>query len=385
MTHRLVVLGAGYAGLAAAHRAARRLRGADVRITLVNATDRFVERVRLHQLAAGQTLRDLPLRKWVAGAGIDLVVARVTAVDAEARTVRLDAAPHSLSYDTLVYALGSGADDNRVPGVAEHAFTAADADGATRLRAHLATVRSGGVVAVAGGGLTGIEVAAEVAESRPGLRVELYTDGRVGGWLSDRAQQHIRRAFDRLDVRVHEGVRITEVGDRALLLDDGRDREVDALVWSAGFRVPDLAGAAGLAVDGRGRMVVDGTLRSVSHPEVYGVGDAAAALTPAGAESRMSCQVGLPAGLYVADAIASVLSGQQPKPIRVRYFWQNVSLGRRDGVTQFTRADDSPVDRVVTGRTSARFKELITRGTVMTMGNPGPYLPQRRQPTLVGA
>lgn len=90
MTHRLLVLGAGYAGLGAARRAARRLRRTDVEVTLINATDRFVERIRLHQRAAGQALRDRSLRTMLDGADVKLVVARVTAIDVDARIVRPD-------------------------------------------------------------------------------------------------------------------------------------------------------------------------------------------------------------------------------------------------------------------------------------------------------
>lgn len=122
------------------------------------------------------------------------------------------------------------------------------------------------------------------------------------------------------------------------------------VVWAAGFRVPALAADAGLAVDDAGRMIVDDRLRSVSHPTVYGIGDAAARI-------RMSCQTSLPMGQYVARALA----GRTSAAHRVRYVWQNISLGRRNGITQFTRADDSPVPAVLTGRTAARFKEAITR------------------------
>ena len=122
-----------------------------------------------------------------------------------------------------------------------------------------------------------------------------------------------------------------------LRLDDGRDLDAEVVVWTAGFRVSALADRAGLAVHGRGRMIVDETCRSVSHPQVYGIGDAAAA--PAlGGETRMSCQTGLPMGLYAADAIAAVLNGRTPRPLRIRYVGQNISLGRRDRITQFTRA-----------------------------------------------
>ncbi|GAA4528552.1 NAD(P)/FAD-dependent oxidoreductase [Amycolatopsis samaneae] len=365
MTHRIVILGAGYAGLRAAKRTARLLRGRDVRVTLVNRDDRFFERVRAHQLATGQDLRAWRLPDVLAGTGIDLVTATVTGVEPGTRTVLLDAAPHTIRYDTLVYALGSGADTGAdtgaVPGVREHALTVADAAGAARLGARLATMPVRSDFLVVGGGLTGIEVAAEIAEARPDLRVRLVCDAPVGGWLSARARRHLRRAFERLGVELCEGARVAKVGPKEVLLGDGRSLPADAVVWAAGFRVPALAADAGFAVDGHGRMRVDERLRSVSHPEVYGVGDAAAGRAAGGRETRMSCQTGLPMGQCAARDIARERTGRRPKPARIRYEWQNISLGRRDGVTQFTRADDSPVRAVLTGRVSAWFKETITR------------------------
>jgi NADH dehydrogenase FAD-containing subunit len=67
----------------------------------------------------------------------------------------------------------------------------------------------------------------------------------------------------------------------------------------------------------------------------------AAAHAPDGNETRVSCQTGLPMGQHVADVVADRLTGGDPRPFRLRYVWQNISLGRRDGVTQFTHADDS--------------------------------------------
>ncbi|WP_037080253.1 NAD(P)/FAD-dependent oxidoreductase [Pseudonocardia spinosispora] len=358
MTHRIVILGAGYAGLGAATRAARLLRPADVELTLVNRTDRFVERVRLHQLATGQPLPDRPLSAVLAGTGVRLVVAPVVGIDPGAGEVRLDG--RDLRYDTLVYALGSGTAVDDVPGVGTHAFTVGDLDGAQRLRARLSALDPNGTVLVVGGGLTGLETATEIAEARPDLRVTLVCSGQFCGWLSERARRHVRRVFDRMGIEVLRDSRVTRVGGDGVVLDDTRRVPSDVVVWTAGFAVSGLATAAGLATDRRGRLLVDDRLRSTSHRNVYGVGDAAAAPTPDGRETRMSCQTGLPMGRYAAAEIARTHAGHRSKPIRIRYVWQNISLGRRDGVTQFTRSDDSPVQAVLTGRLSARFKEAIT-------------------------
>ncbi|PKV83366.1 NAD(P)/FAD-dependent oxidoreductase [Streptomyces sp. TLI_146] len=365
MSHRLVVVGAGYAGLSAAKLLARKLRRDNVTITLVNASDRFVERVRLHQLAAGQRLVTLPLRQRLAGTSVRLVVARVTAIDATARSVSLDVAPGAIGYDTLVYAAGSRAWFDGVPGAAEHAYTVADLEQATRLRRRVAAMASGDTVAVVGAGLTGLETASELAASHPELRVRLVTGADdVGSGLVPRARTHVRRTLDRLDVSVHPGTVVAAVRQDGLDTLDGTSFAADAVVWTTGFRAPELARAAGFATDENGRMLVDATLRSVSHPEVYAVGDAAAGICVGGAPSRMSCQAALPMGRGVAEVVAARLSGREPGPVRIGYVFTNISLGRRDGVVQFTRPDDRPRRFALTGRVAAAHKEAVVRSTV---------------------
>ena len=99
MTSHIVVLGAGYAGLIAAKLAARRT-GATV--TLVNERDRFVERVRNHQLATGQRLRDRPLHDLLKGTGIRLAVDRVTSIDPEQRQIELAGETEPISLNAAL-------------------------------------------------------------------------------------------------------------------------------------------------------------------------------------------------------------------------------------------------------------------------------------------
>ncbi|MGX7826642.1 NAD(P)/FAD-dependent oxidoreductase [Actinokineospora sp. 24-640] len=353
----IVVLGAGYAGLLAANATARRT---GERVVLVNERDTFVERVRLHQLAAGQVLPVRPLSGLLKG--VSLVVGEVVGIDAGARAVRL-ADGRELAYDTLVYALGSRGDLS-APGAAEHAYDVGSADDAVRLRDRLA---GGGTAVVVGGGLTGIEAAAELA--RPEVKVLLLTD-RLGAGLSAKGRGHVERVLTRLGVEWREGVRVAEVRADGLSLADGGHVGADAAVWTVGFRVPTLARDAGIEVDAAGRVVVDDTLRSVSHPDVYGVGDAAAARMPGGQELRMACATSLPTGQHAARAIADRLAGREPRRLRFRYVNQCVSLGRDDALVQFVRGDDSPRERVLTGRPAALYKELVVRGTIFAQRNP---------------
>jgi NADH:ubiquinone reductase (H+-translocating) len=359
---RVAVLGAGYAGLTAAKLIAKKSSAA---VTLINDHHRFQERMRNHQLATGQRLRDIPLRDLVKRTGIRLVIDRVTRIDPEARRVDLASDAEPVSYDTLVYALGSHADLNAVPGAAEHATAVATAEHAQRLRHG---VGSADTIAVVGGGLTGIETVSQLAETYPDRTVLLVTSGTPGAMLNERAQQHLSQTFDRLGIRVVTDAAVAKVARDGLLLENGDHIGADAVVWTTGFAVPTLAREAGLAVDNRGRMLVDPTLRSVSHPDVYGVGDAAAARNEEGQEVRLGCGPGGIAGVIGALAIADRLAGRTPRPYRYHDQALHISLGRHDGIVQLGVDEDS---RVLTGRLAAFIKERVAlRGSVFGLRHP---------------
>ncbi|MFI6682756.1 NAD(P)/FAD-dependent oxidoreductase [Streptomyces sp. NPDC050485] len=365
-THRVLILGAGYAGLSAAIQLAARVkRGEGVEVTLVNPQERFTERLRLHMAATGQQLAELSIPELLAGTGARFVRGWVTAVDADARTVRIDD-DRVLSYDTLVYGVGSVADTAAVPGAEDHAYTLNTPQDAEVLAGRLARLGSGTVV-VGGSGLTGIESAAEIAEQYPRLDVVLLGRGEPGAAMNRKAKAYLHAALDRLGVRVRSGVEVMKVLPGAVELAGGESVAADVVVWTSGTRVSPLAAAAGLAVDERGRIVTDAALRSLSHPEVFAVGDAAAIRQGYGV-LHGTCQGGMPTGVHAALSILRVLKGKQPKPFRFGYYHTPVSLGRADAVVQFTRPDDSARRICLTGRTAARYKEAVTASPWPTFG-----------------
>lgn len=378
MQHRIVVLGAGYTGAVVAGRLARRLRREDVTITLVNAEPDFVERVRMHQLATGQDLKPRPLDEMFAGTGVELRLARVASVDVDRRTVAVDTG-ETLAYDSLVYALGSAWNDQAVPGVREHAHEIASRPGALRLRERLAALGAGQSVLVVGGGLTGLEAATEIAEARPDLDVALAARGALGDWLSAKGRAHLRTVTDRLGITVHEHAAVTAVAADGVTTADGREVPADVTVWTTGFAVHPIARATTLEVTDHGRIVVDATMRSVSHPDVYAVGDAALAMGPGDKPLRMSCASGVPMAWQAADALAARLTGTKVPSGSIRYYQQCVSLGRKEGLIQFVTADDQAVERALTGRLAARYKELICKGAAWGVANPTAGLPTRRR------
>ncbi|MGV9628803.1 NAD(P)/FAD-dependent oxidoreductase [Streptomyces sp. NPDC003487] len=386
MKHRIVVLGAGYAGAFAAGNLARRLSPADADITVVNAVPDFVERMRLHQLAAGHDVTASRLADVFAGTGVRLHLARVTGVDPERRTVTVSGedGDGELAYDTLLYALGSSVDHRGVPGAAEHAFDVTGRTSALRLRERLARLDAGGSVLVVGEGLTGIETAAEFAESRPDLSVALAARGEPGAWLSPKARRHLRECFDRLGVTVHEHTRVDAVEPGRAIAADGRSLPADVTVWSAGFAVHPLAAAAGLRVAGTGRIAVDRTMRSLSHPDVYAIGDCAHALGDNGRPLPMSCASAGATATQATAAIVARLTGRDVPTVGLPYYGNTISLGQRDAIFQQVDGDARAKSWYLGGRAAARLKAGVLRGSVWGIAHPTFGMPKRRR-RLTGA
>ncbi|MDT0346458.1 NAD(P)/FAD-dependent oxidoreductase [Streptomyces litchfieldiae] len=384
MKHRIVVLGAGYAGAYVAGNLARRLSPADTEITVVNAVPDFVQRLRLNQLAAGREIEAPQLADVFAGTGIRLRLARVTAVDPERQVVAVADADGGgdLGYDTLVYAFGSHVADQGVPGVAEHAFNVAGRPSALRLREHLDSLGSrseGGSVLVVGDGLTGIETATEIAEARPGLSVALVARGELGARLSAGARRHLRRACDRLGVTVLEHTTVEAVEATRVLCADGTALASDATVWTAGFAVNPIAAASGLEVTGNGRIVVDRTMRSVSHPNVYAVGDSVHAIGDNGRPLPMSCGSAGYTGRQAIEAIVGRLTGRQVANGKLVYLYNAISLGRRDGIWQPVDGQGQAKPSYMGGRKAARIKRAIEKGSLWGTLHPTFGLPRRQR------
>lgn len=347
----IIILGGGYAGIMTAIRLSR-MTGA--RITLVNAAPDFVERIRLHQQAAGQSVPRRPIASLLRGTGATFIHDTVTEITSE--TV-ITAAGRRLQYDKLVYALGSYTDRDSVPGVREHAFTLMP-DSVAALYGRLGQARH---LAIVGGGATSIEAAAEFAESFPDLRVSLITRGRLGDSFSEKGAAHLYQTFARLGVDVREGVTVTALeADRAHTSDGAIPFDVS--VWAGPFIAPSLARQSGLSSNARGQILVDSKLRAVSNPNIYAVGDAA--YLPG---IRMACATAMPMGAHAADNIGALLAGREQTPFRFGYILRCLSLGRRDGLVQIVRADDSPREKIFTGRAGAFIKEQICRMTISSL------------------
>jgi NADH:ubiquinone reductase (H+-translocating) len=358
MTKPTVILGAGYAGTLAAIRLARRTSGTRP-ITLVSASDQFVERIRLHQVLAGQALRTRSVAELLDGTGVEVVRGRITRIDPTAHEVHVEGRP-PLHYAELVYALGSRTETSSVRGVSDHAFTL---DGTLdRLaRAVETAVSQGGRVTVCGAGLTGIECATELAEAFPSLRVTLISRKAPGAHLSQRARVHLDRAFERLRIHVVQNG-IAYVGEHGVITEDGAEHPHDVCIWAGGFTAHPLATEAGIVTNERHQVVVDERLRSVSHPNVVAVGDAAEVPASCG-YTYFGCATAMPMGAYAADQLAGRACG----PFRYCPTFYCISLGRKDAVIQHLDANGHARESIFTARFGAFVKETICRLTVKSL------------------
>ncbi len=352
----VVVVGGGYAGVMAANRMTKR---DDVRVTVINPRPVFVPRLRLHQLVAGTHDAIVDFHDVLAD-GVRLVVDNVTRIDAAARTVTL-AQGGSIGYDYLIYAVGSAAAGMTVPGAAEFAYPVATLEAAQRLKSVLLDTPVKAAVTVVGGGPSGIETAAELAEQ--GREVTLVCGGDLGPYLHARARRTARKYLARLGVDVVEGpgTAVAAVTSETVELTDGRTFASQVTIWTAGFGVPDLAVRSGLRTDDAGRLLTDETLTSVDDERIIAAGDSSA---PSGLPFRMSAYAAGCLGAHAADTVLSRIAGDEPAPINLSFPAMCVSFGRNAGIFQLAKKTDVAIPVYFTGAAGKKLKEFSCEASV---------------------
>jgi NADH:ubiquinone reductase (H+-translocating) len=350
----VVILGAGYAGLMAALRLGRKRQ--ELRIALISASDRFLERVRLQESIVTEVVpRISSISAFLAGSNIEFICGRVTSLNADQRCIRIvsDAQEQEIMFDEAIYALGSRVDVDGVPGAAEHAYRLEAAEGprspsALRTRLRDNADRPLRVITV-GGAETAVEVAGEIKTAWPGTEMTMISSSRCGDFKGARVESAVRTELARLGVRMIDGETVAEVHTAEVVTDGGRCVPFDVCVWSGGLRSAPVASGAGLATDPQGRIWVDPNLRSVSHAHIIAVGDAAHPMAPTGAPYRLSAFVAIASGAYAADVILARRAKRQLEPFSFSTFGQGIAIGR-GGVGFPSYPDDKQAGFILTGR-----------------------------------
>lgn len=385
----IIVVGGGYSGLTAIDRLARRNLGA--KLLLIDSKPTFVERIRLHEVAAGRDRRIFAYEPHLSALGADFIQARVTGIDARAARLEIaarDGRVGRIAYRQLVLALGSRTDATQTPGVVEHAFRLDGPDEVAGLAQWAES--GGGRLVVVGGGLTAIEAACEFAERFGRLDVTILSGGVLAasdapGGYNAAAVAHLRRTFERLNIRFRERARVLRVEDGRAILERGEAVPFDRCIWCGGFSASDLPARAGMKVDAVGRVVCATTLQSASHPQIVATGDSALVVADPGGPCRMSCAAGRPMGEAAAATAAALLKGEAPPEFHFAYTFRCISLGREDGVIQFVDVTDRPTQDVWTGARAARWKEYVCRRTVAGVGLTEDVAPPDTPPTALNS
>jgi NADH dehydrogenase len=374
--HRVVVIGAGFGGLAVA----KGLRHAPVDVELVDANNFHLFQPLLYQVAtAGLDADDVAYA--VRGIfrhqrNVNVHMALVTAVDIDAKTVTLDRGDGVLDevrYDTLVLAAGAVSTSYGIDGVDELTIPLKDLDDALDLRLAVlerferaasdpASVDRGELnVVLCGGGATGVETAGAMMELftrvlakdfrnvdvRAARVVLVEAAPRLLGVMSVKSSERALKTLSRRGVEVRTGVgvsRITTDGNRRLVhLADGTVIPAGVVVWTAGVRASPLAEALGVELTKGGRIVVAEDLTVPGHPDVFAIGDIAAppANAVTGANPTVStallpqvAQVAIQGGEHAARQIIRRLAGAPGETFRYRDKGTMATIGRNDAVTE---------------------------------------------------
>lgn len=353
---RIVVLGAGYGGITCVLRLARwvrRRRGEGaVELILVDRNPYHLLETRLHEAAARGVEVTIPIAGLIRDRGIRFVAGEVEELDLAAKRVRVVGG--ELEYDVLVVALGSKTAYYGIPGLEEHAFALKTLEDAQSLKANverrlaealgeadLARRRWLRRVVIGGGGLTGVELAMELAE-----RIEELTGRRLGeeegGEVvvleagerllpgSDRKiGERVAKLLRERRVQVVTGVRVVGVGPDEVRLSTGEVLRAGTIVWTGGVQVADLLRRSGAETGRQGRVLVEETLEVKGFPGVYAIGDAALAVNPrTGEPVPMAAQFALQQGRLAAENIIARLEGRPARAYHPRVLGEVVSLGR---------------------------------------------------------
>jgi len=386
------VIGAGYAGLLFTMRLAGKVARQHAHITLVNESDTFTERPRLHQFATNQVIQWRSLPQMLRRTNIQFIQGRVTSIEPIHRKIMVEdqQQTHRMEYDYLVYALGSETDRKTVLGVAQYAYTLAPSGplSAAALRETLPSIEArAGQIVVSGGGATGIETAAQVASIYPHIKVRLVTREPLALFLGKGVASSMRRSLQRLGVEIIDQTNVTAVRAQSVVTDQGSELACDLCIWTGGFVAPPLAREAGLAVNERNQVIVDPFLRSISHPEIYAIGDAAHPREDPGVPVRMSAFTATILGAHGADSLSAVLRGKSPRPLSFAYLGQGIALGRHNAIGFNNYPDDTPRPPYFTGWLGYQIREGFVRllatatqhGAIVWLGKRRYESTQRRQ------
>ena len=355
---RIVILGAGFGGVYAFKQLHKFFHNdPNVCLILVNSKNYFLFTPLLHEVATGGVSRENvvePLRKVMGCCLAEFYLADVLKI--ELGNHRVITTKGVCSYDYLIVALGAETNFYDTPGAKEHAFTLKSLESAVRLKNHFikkfeeaATVadaeRLNSLLSfvVVGGGPTGVELAAEMAElfyetfgryyrnSVAYSRVKIILLQSASELLPYFPKKFRKKSLEVLKskkIEVRFGVRVKSMDAVSVELASGERIFTETAVWVAGVKPRDITFDQDVEKSNGGRIVVNAFLQMKFRPEVFILGDMAKFITPDGKELPMLAQVASKEGVSVAKNISNMLSGKALTPFFYHHSGDLISLGQ---------------------------------------------------------
>lgn len=363
MKQQILIIGAGFGGVWSALSAARLLDKHDrndVEITVLAPQAELRIRPRFYEPDV-HTMK-APLDELFDAVGVKFVKGSAEVIDENNKQVNyINAAgiQGTLSYDRLVLAAGSKLMRPPVDGMLEHAFDVDEIESATRLEAHIKSLKDKPVsaarntVVVAGGGFTGIETATEmparlraVLGENADIRVIVVDRApQVAAALGDGIRPSIVEASEHLGIQWVLNATVAAVDANGVTLADGQRIESNTVIWTVGFRANSLTEQVQGTRDHQGRLHVDQHLKVRGHADVYASGDVAYAATDdLGNFAAMSCQHAIALGRHAGNNVAAELLGVEPIAYSQPKYVTCVDLGAWGAV--FTEGWDRQVKLV---------------------------------------
>ncbi|WP_424766389.1 NAD(P)/FAD-dependent oxidoreductase [Paenibacillus sp. sgz302251] len=322
----LVILGGGYGGLAIANELLEKQLPHNVTITLIDRMPFQGLKTEYYALAAG-TVSDLELRvKFPVDPRISLAYGEVTDIDMELKLVHLESLD-PISYDWLVIGLGCTDKYHGIEGAEQFSTSIQTFSSARRTYAMLNDVKPYGQVTIVGGGLSGVEVAAELRESRPDLNIRILDRGpKILSAFPGKLQAFVAEWFQEHQVEMRGHIALSRL-EGGILHDANTSTPIytDATVWTAGIQPVSLVQQLNLPKDNQGRLIINEYHQLPDYNDVFVVGDCAALpLSPSGQAAGAQ-------GKQIAEVLQAIWNDKTPRLGKIKLKGVLGSLGKKSG------------------------------------------------------
>lgn len=322
----LVIVGGGYGGIKVAIGLVEKGLPTDVNLIVVDRNPYQSLKTEFYTIAAG-TVADRDVRvDFPKHEQIEYVYGEIEKIDTDnQRVVFLDRSDH-VTYDYLVVALGCEDNFHGIEGADIYTESVQTFAKARKTGMAVGNLKANGKVTIVGAGLSGIEVASEIRESREDLNIRLLDRGSsVLRAFDPRIQGYVAEWFNKNDVEVLHHANVEYV-EKDGVCNNGVCYVNDVTIWTAGVRPNKVARALPFKKDPQEKIVVNKFYQVPEQPNVYVIGDCAASI------HSPSAQLAGIQGEQTADTLNCILKNKEPKkPKEIRLKGTLGSLGKNDG------------------------------------------------------